>query len=87
VSDNISWDAPDFDGWEPWEPDEDPDPRPAGACAYCDATEVRELPEPFGGRDCCETCFARLIGDESDDPEPFRCLTSIRAMNERSEDG
>lgn len=72
AEDNISWVDP-LEGFELWEPDEDPDPRPAGSCGYCDATEVRELSEPFGGLPCCEVCFARLIGDESDDPEPFRC--------------
>lgn len=71
---NVSWlgDTPFPEGFEPWEPDEEPDPRPAGGCAYCDATEVREWPEPFGGRDCCEACFSQLIGSERDDP-PFRC--------------
>lgn len=56
--DNISWESPldVLNGWEPWEDDED-EGRPGGGCAYCDSAEVRELPEPFGGRPCCEECF------------------------------
>lgn len=78
VEDNISWESPldVLDGWEPWEDDEDED-RPAGGCAYCDSAEVRELPEPFGGRPCCEECFLDLIGDESPRPRvPWRCGTT-----------
>jgi hypothetical protein len=64
ADDNISWTDP-YAGIEPWEPDlEDDDIRPAGGCAYCDATEVRELPEPFGGRPCCQECFIILITDK-----------------------
>lgn len=75
--DNISW-SEDYGlpGYEPWAPDDDPedDPRPAGGCAYCEATEVRERPEPFGGQPCCEACFSILIAGSADDP-PWRCGT------------
>lgn len=74
ADDNISW-ADDYGlpGYEPWEPDEDADDgHPAGGCAYCEATEVRENPEPFGGQPCCEACFNILIGGSPDDP-PWRC--------------
>lgn len=40
-----------------------------------DEQRAKGWPEPFGGQPCCEVCFARLIGDESDDPEPWRCGT------------
>ena len=71
--DNISWEAAlDLPGFEPWEDDEPEPERPAGGCAYCGATEVREYPEPFGGQLCCEACFNLLIGGEADDP-PWRC--------------
>lgn len=60
-------------GWEPWEPEDDEDyGRHEGGCAYCDATEVRDRPEPFGGKPCCEACFNILIGGDADDP-PWRC--------------
>lgn len=67
---NVLWENPlgeALDGWEPWEQDEG-DVVPAGGCAYCGATEVREYPDPFGGRPCCEECFLDLIGDESPRP-------------------
>lgn len=78
--DNISWAGDDLPGWEPWEQDEPDDDRPAGGCAYCEAIEVRDWPEPFGGQPCCEVCFARLIGDESDDPQPFYCHRAMSAV-------
>lgn len=74
---NVSWEDV-VPGWEPWEPD-DPEPDPPIGCHYCASTEVREFPDPFGGRPCCEMCFARLIGDESDNPEPWRCGTYEQA--------
>lgn len=70
---NPDWEPPELPGWEPWEPDEDDEVR-EGGCAYCGAPDVRDAPEPFGGKPCCEVCFARIIGDEDDDPRPFRCL-------------
>lgn len=71
LDDNISWEEelPGFEPWEDYEPDDDP---AASGCAYCDATEVRENPDPFGGRPCCEACFNELIGGERNDP-PWRC--------------
>lgn len=76
--DNISWEAsaPFLPGQEPWEPDEDfDDGKPAGACAYCGTNDnIRENPEPFGGQQCCESCFNMLIGGDEDDP-PWRCGT------------
>lgn len=67
----------ELEGFEPWEPDEDDGPEPAGGCAYCEATEVREHPDPFGGQPCCEACFNVLIGGAPDDP-PWRCGTVIK---------
>lgn len=79
TDDNVSWIDDVLPGWEGHEPDFDEidmgDFNPGG-CAYCPSTEAREFPEPFGNQPCCETCFARLIGDESDNPEPFRCGTA-----------
>jgi hypothetical protein len=59
---NPDWEPPtDLPGWEPWMDDE---PEPAGVgCEYCPNLEVRDLPEPFGGKRCCDACFALLIGD------------------------
>jgi hypothetical protein len=81
--DNVSWETPDLPGWEPWEPDESDD-KPAGGCGYCDATEVRENPEPFGGLPCCEACFNLLIGGSADDP-PWRCGTASPTSDGRQE--
>lgn len=75
--DNISWEG-DLPGWEPWEPDEEePDPREYTPCHYCTEPnpQMRENPEPFGGKPCCETCFNILIGGTEDD-EPWRCGTN-----------
>lgn len=72
--DNISW-TDDLPGFEPWEPDEpEDDGHDVGPCHYCadPAPQMRENPEPFGGRECCESCFNILIGGEPDDP-PWRC--------------
>lgn len=74
---NPEWDYPppspfaDLEGYEPWEPDEEPDREPIG-CHYCDNTDTRI--DPFGGKPCCDECFNILIGGEPDDP-PFRCGT------------
>lgn len=75
--DNISWEgALDLPGWEPWEPDED-DLMPSGGCDYCGTFEdIREYPDPIGGKRCCEGCFNQIIGGERDDP-PWRCGTSL----------
>lgn len=62
ADENISWDA-GLDGFEPWELDDDHEPEPAGRCAYCGTAEVRENPDPYGGKPCCEACFSILIGD------------------------
>lgn len=80
---NISWEDPwePFDLIEPWEDEDEGDPRPAGGCAYCPETEVHELPEPFGGQPCCEGCFTVLIGGERDDL-PWRCGTSLPSDGE-----
>lgn len=77
---NPDWEGghPSFDsaiqapGWEPWEPDEDDEGMHEGGCDYCGNPEVRDRPEPFGGKPCCEACFNLLIGGEADDP-PWRC--------------
>lgn len=58
-------------GQEPWEPDESEDMH-EGGCDYCGAPDVRDRPEPFGGKPCCDACFNLIIGGEADDP-PFRC--------------
>ena len=72
--DNISWAGDDLPGWEPWEDDEHEDDGFVGPCSYCDdpTPTMRENPEPFGGKPCCESCFLILIGDEPDG-EPWRC--------------
>jgi hypothetical protein len=71
--DNISWAGDDLPGWEPWEPDEDEGDQPSGGCHYCGTFEsIRENPEPFGGKKCCEGCFNEIIGGDRED-EPWRC--------------
>lgn len=79
---NLSWEPPVAPGWEPWEDYGDDEPEPAGGCAYCPATEVRESPDPWGGRPCCERCFLLLIGDDRPDAEPWRCGTQATANGE-----
>lgn len=72
--DNVLWTAP-FPGIEPWESDEGEPDEHLGLCTYCDETDpamMRENPEPFGGKPCCEGCFSVLIGGSEDDP-PWRC--------------
>lgn len=71
--DNVCWD--ELPGWEPWEGDEPEPDQHVGLCAYCDEADpakIRENPEPWGGRACCEACFNLLIGGSEDDP-PWRC--------------
>ena len=70
---NPDWESPFDDQWEPWEPDgpEDVDPQ---ACGYCGAPDVRESPEPYGGKPCCEACFNLIIGGDEDDAS-WRCGT------------
>lgn len=58
-------------GWEPWEPDE-VDEVESGGCDYCGDPNVRDLPEPFGGKPCCDRCFSLLIGGNEDAPS-WRC--------------
>ena len=70
---NPDWQTLDLPGWEPWEPDDEPD-MPEGGCEYCGAPDVRDSPDPYGGKVCCELCFLRIIGDEDDDPEPWFCM-------------
>ncbi len=67
------------DQWEPWPDDDEPEVRPFG-CEYCGAPEVRESPEPFGQRRCCDPCFNQLIGGDRDDP-PWRCGTQLRGAS------
>lgn len=74
--DNVSWTA-DLPGYEPWEDDDVEPDEHLGLCAYCDEVDpskMRENPEPFGGKPCCELCFLMLIGDDPDG-EPWRCGT------------
>lgn len=60
-------------GWEAWEEyDTDERYEPDVGCAYCGNLEVRENPEPFGGKQCCDPCFNILIGGDEDDPA-WRC--------------
>lgn len=69
--DNPDWEG--MPGWEPWEPDECPEVEDRiGGCDYCGVPDVRDAPEPFGGKPCCDTCFNLLIGGSADDP-PWRC--------------
>lgn len=68
---NPDWDPPISPDWEPWEPDECAEVWPTG-CEYCGSTDVRDIPEPFGGRQCCEACFLLLI--DGKDPIPFTWL-------------
>lgn len=70
---NPDWEV--LEGFEPWEPEED-EPLHEGGCDYCGAPDVRDGPEPFGGKPCCDTCFALIIGDESD-LTPWRCGNAI----------
>ena len=68
------------DGWEPWEPDEQ-DAVEGACCEYCGTVEnIRESPDPFGQKQCCEGCFSVLIGGEYDDA-PWRCGTESRGDN------
>lgn len=73
---NPDWpEAEELPGWEPWETYEQDmldAEREVGGCDYCGAPDVREYPEPFGGKPCCDRCFNVLIGDEPDAP-PWRC--------------
>jgi len=70
---NPDWgeETPDLPGWEPWEPDEEDIADPQ-ACAYCGNPDVRDRPEPFGGKPCCDPCFNILIGGDENDPA-WRC--------------
>lgn len=73
LDDNPDWLPAELPGWEPWEPDEEPDVRECG-CAYCGNPDVRDIPEPYGGKPCCDPCFSMVIGGEPDD-RPWRCGT------------
>lgn len=81
LDENPDWEGPNpwADGWEPWEPDECESVEGA-CCEYCGTVEdIRELPDPFGHRQCCEGCFSLLIGGEDDD-DPWRCGTKPRSL-------
>lgn len=67
---NPDWGPPVLPGWEPWEPDEDVDMH-EGGCDYCGAPDVRDTPDPFGGKPCCDACFVVLIDDPGG--PPWRC--------------
>ena len=76
LDENPDWEGPwrsaFDDGWEPWEPDE-MEAREGACCEFCGTVEnIRETPEPFAQKQCCEGCFNLLTGAEYDDP-PFRC--------------
>jgi len=75
---NPDWESPFDDQWEPWEPDEDVDVRECG-CAYCGKPDVRDVPDPFGGKPCCDACFVTLIGD--DGGPPWRCETTSASFS------
>ena len=68
-------------GWEPWEPDEADEIQPGG-CDYCGAPDIRDRPEPFGRKPCCDACFNLIIGGEADDP-PFRCSRERAALSDQ----
>lgn len=69
---NPDWEEAEADlpGWEPWE-DVEAEPDEVGGCDYCGAPDIRDAPDPFGGKPCCDACFNQLIGGERDDP-PWR---------------
>jgi len=77
LDENPDWEpwSAAFEGheqWEEYEPDE-PERQPRGGCDYCGTFEdLRENPEPFGGRVCCEGCFLVILGDDEDAPF-WRC--------------
>ncbi len=60
--------------WEPWEDDDIDDDFfwSIFCCDFCGDPNVRDDPEPFGGKRCCDPCFSLLIGGELDD-RPWRC--------------
>lgn len=60
--------------WEPWEDDDiDGDVFWSDLnCHFCGDPNVRDVPEPFTQKPCCDGCFNLLIGGEFDDP-PWRC--------------
>lgn len=72
--------------WEPWVEDEVDDSfiteDPMG-CDFCGASDVREYPEPYSSKPCCDRCFLRLIGDDelsdSDPIQPWKCGTVLNA--------
>jgi hypothetical protein len=73
IYDDMNPDWPEaLPGWEPWEEDYEVMQIEEGGCEYCGAPDVRDNPEPFGGKSCCDGCFNMLIGDERDAP-PWRC--------------
>ena len=76
LPDNPDWESPEdyLDGWEPWEIYDELSMRHEAGCEYCGDFEIRDNPEPFGGKKCCNRCFNQLIGGEPDDPE-FKCGT------------
>ena len=72
---NPDWEETHEARWEPWLDEEGPEfDDTLGGCGYCGAPEVRDVPEPFGGKPCCDGCFNMLIGDDRDAP-PWRCGT------------
>ena len=78
VYDDMNPDFSTFDEqWEPWEPDEcDEFTDTIGGCDFCGAPDVRENPEPFSGKPCCDQCFNLLIGDDADAPA-WRCGNAL----------
>lgn len=72
---NPDFDVPVDDQWEPWMDEEAPEVHPGG-CHYCGEPDVRDVPEPFGGKPCCDRCFNLLIGGEEGD-SPWRCGTDV----------
>lgn len=58
--------------WEPWEDDLIDDQLFEVGCEFCGSAEVRDLPEPFTGKPCCDPCFNIIIGGNADDP-PWMC--------------
>lgn len=68
---NPDWEAPpDLPGWEPWMDYAEDDDRGTVGCEYCGNPEVRDTPEPYGGKRCCEVCFRLLTGDGDQDIDP-----------------
>jgi hypothetical protein len=67
-----TFDDPSLPGWEPWVYDLDDDDLHPGGCDFCGDPDIRDTPEPFSGKPCCDKCFNVVIGGDVDDP-PWRC--------------